>query len=156
MAQAGFEPASPWTGCPFRVPQHMLTQSCLHCVLCRVFFFFLNESHSLVLSSSLFTLSQISQIILTRRGCFLFMLSNNTALFSSRVGYFQVKYTKVFLRDTTLISPFPMLLFGGDITVQHRERLVSVDGWIHFQVCESYLPIIKGITKHAFTNSQSG
>ncbi|XP_063066224.1 ATP-dependent RNA helicase DHX29 [Engraulis encrasicolus] len=45
----------------------------------------------------------------------------------------KVKYTKVFLRDTTLISPFPMLLFGGDITVQHRERLVSVDGWIHFQ-----------------------
>lgn len=45
----------------------------------------------------------------------------------------KVKYSKVFLRDTTLISPFPMLLFGGDITVQHRERLISVDGWIHFQ-----------------------
>ncbi|XP_048115602.1 ATP-dependent RNA helicase DHX29 [Alosa alosa] len=45
----------------------------------------------------------------------------------------KVKYSKVFLRDTTLISPFPMLLFGGDITVQHRERLISVDSWIHFQ-----------------------
>lgn len=27
-----------------------------------------------------------------------------------------------------------MLLFGGDIDVQHRERLITLDGWIHFQV----------------------
>ncbi|TNN27342.1 ATP-dependent RNA helicase Dhx29 [Liparis tanakae] len=26
-----------------------------------------------------------------------------------------------------------MLLFGGDIDIQHRERLISLDGWIHFQ-----------------------
>lgn len=45
----------------------------------------------------------------------------------------KVKYSKVYLRDTTLISPFPMLLFGGDIDVQHRERLISLDGWIYFQ-----------------------
>uniref|UniRef100_A0A7N5ZW26 ATP-dependent RNA helicase DHX29 n=1 Tax=Anabas testudineus TaxID=64144 RepID=A0A7N5ZW26_ANATE len=45
----------------------------------------------------------------------------------------KVKYTKIYLRDTTLISPFPLLLFGGDIDIQHRERLISLDGWIHFQ-----------------------
>ncbi|KAM3874618.1 ATP-dependent RNA helicase DHX29 [Diretmus argenteus] len=45
----------------------------------------------------------------------------------------KVKYTKIYLRDTTLISPFPMLLFGGEIDVQHRERLITLDGWIHFQ-----------------------
>uniref|UniRef100_H3BYW4 ATP-dependent RNA helicase DHX29 n=1 Tax=Tetraodon nigroviridis TaxID=99883 RepID=H3BYW4_TETNG len=45
----------------------------------------------------------------------------------------KVKYTKIYLRDTTLIPPFPMLLFGGDIDVQHRERLITLDGWIHFQ-----------------------
>ncbi|CAB1452431.1 unnamed protein product [Pleuronectes platessa] len=45
----------------------------------------------------------------------------------------KVKYTRIYLRDTTLISPFPMLLFGGDIDIQHRERLISLDGWIHFQ-----------------------
>ncbi len=49
-----------------------------------------------------------------------------------------MKYTKVFLRDTTLISPLSMLLFGGDIDVQHRERLISLDGWIYFQVRESF------------------
>lgn len=46
----------------------------------------------------------------------------------------QVKYGKIYLRDTSLISPFPVLLFGGDIDIQHRERLISVDGWILFQV----------------------
>lgn len=52
----------------------------------------------------------------------------------------QVKYTKIYLRDTTLIPPFPLLLFGGDIDIQHRERLITLDGWIHFQVrgCQSF------------------
>ncbi|XP_036894439.1 ATP-dependent RNA helicase DHX29 [Sturnira hondurensis] len=45
----------------------------------------------------------------------------------------KVRYARVHLRETTLISPFPVLLFGGDIEVQHRERLLSVDGWIYFQ-----------------------
>ncbi|XP_049593845.1 ATP-dependent RNA helicase DHX29 [Syngnathus scovelli] len=45
----------------------------------------------------------------------------------------KVKYTKIYLRDTTLVSPFPMLLFGGDIDIQHRERLITLDGWMHFQ-----------------------
>uniref|UniRef100_A0A8C5M5E8 ATP-dependent RNA helicase DHX29 n=1 Tax=Leptobrachium leishanense TaxID=445787 RepID=A0A8C5M5E8_9ANUR len=45
----------------------------------------------------------------------------------------KIKYSKIFLRETTLISPFPILLFGGDIEVQHRERLISVDDWIRFQ-----------------------
>ncbi|KAM9306868.1 ATP-dependent RNA helicase DHX29 [Pholidichthys leucotaenia] len=45
----------------------------------------------------------------------------------------KVKYAKIYLRDTTLISPFPMLLFGGDIDIQHRERLITLDGWIYFQ-----------------------
>ncbi|KAG8598934.1 hypothetical protein GDO81_002806 [Engystomops pustulosus] len=45
----------------------------------------------------------------------------------------KVKYSKVFLRETTLVSPFPVLLFGGDIAVQHRERLLTVDEWIQFQ-----------------------
>lgn len=45
----------------------------------------------------------------------------------------KVKYSKVFLRETTLVSPFPILLFGGDIAVQHRERLLTVDEWIQFQ-----------------------
>uniref|UniRef100_A0A4W4H038 RNA helicase n=1 Tax=Electrophorus electricus TaxID=8005 RepID=A0A4W4H038_ELEEL len=61
--------------------------------------------------------------------------SINRSLHTPRWLLFQekVKYAKVYLRDTTLVSPFPILLFGGDIDVQHRERLTTVDGWIHFQ-----------------------
>ncbi|KAJ8036559.1 ATP-dependent RNA helicase dhx29 [Holothuria leucospilota] len=44
-----------------------------------------------------------------------------------------VKQSRVFLRDSTLISPYSILLFGGDITVQHREQLICVDDWIKFQ-----------------------
>ncbi|XP_055109132.2 ATP-dependent RNA helicase DHX29 isoform X4 [Symphalangus syndactylus] len=45
----------------------------------------------------------------------------------------EIRYARVYLRETTLITPFPVLLFGGDIEVQHRERLLSIDGWIYFQ-----------------------
>uniref|UniRef100_A0A4X1SM70 RNA helicase n=1 Tax=Sus scrofa TaxID=9823 RepID=A0A4X1SM70_PIG len=45
----------------------------------------------------------------------------------------KIRYARVYLRETTLITPFSVLLFGGDIEVQHRERLLSVDGWIYFQ-----------------------
>ncbi|XP_003470310.2 ATP-dependent RNA helicase DHX29 isoform X2 [Cavia porcellus] len=45
----------------------------------------------------------------------------------------KIRYGRVYLRETTLITPFPVLLFGGEIEVQHRERLLSVDGWIYFQ-----------------------
>ncbi|GCC26723.1 ATP-dependent RNA helicase DHX29 [Chiloscyllium punctatum] len=45
----------------------------------------------------------------------------------------KVKYGRIYVQETTLTSPFPVLLFGGAIEVMHRERLLSVDGWIHFQ-----------------------
>lgn len=45
----------------------------------------------------------------------------------------KIRYARVYLRETTLVTPFPVLLFGGEIEVQHRERLLSVDGWIYFQ-----------------------
>lgn len=32
----------------------------------------------------------------------------------------QVETSKVYLRDTTVISPYDLLLFGGTINVQHQ------------------------------------
>ncbi|XP_033098056.1 ATP-dependent RNA helicase dhx29-like [Anneissia japonica] len=46
----------------------------------------------------------------------------------------KVKQSRVFLRDSTLISPYHLLLFGGALAIKHRERIVSVDGWIQFKV----------------------
>ncbi|KAH9751109.1 DExH-box ATP-dependent RNA helicase DExH7 [Citrus sinensis] len=39
----------------------------------------------------------------------------------------KVETNKVFLRDTTIVSPFSILLFGGSINVQHQ---VTIDGWL--------------------------
>lgn len=42
----------------------------------------------------------------------------------------KVETNKVFLRDTTIISPNSILLFGGSINIQHETGLVIVDGWL--------------------------
>ncbi|KAI3445599.1 hypothetical protein Pfo_002264 [Paulownia fortunei] len=42
----------------------------------------------------------------------------------------KVETTKVFLRDTTIVSPYSILLFGGSINVQHQTGLVIVDNWL--------------------------
>lgn len=46
----------------------------------------------------------------------------------------KVQTSAVFLRDATMVSPMPLLLFGGDITVQHAARTVRVDKWIEFSM----------------------
>lgn len=42
----------------------------------------------------------------------------------------KVETNKVYLRDTTIISPYSILLFGGSINVQHQTGLVLVDDWL--------------------------
>lgn len=44
----------------------------------------------------------------------------------------KVKTSKVYIRDGTLISPYPLLLFGGTIDVRHEQRMVEVDKWLLF------------------------
>ncbi|KAF7842782.1 DExH-box ATP-dependent RNA helicase DExH7, chloroplastic isoform X1 [Senna tora] len=42
----------------------------------------------------------------------------------------KVETNRVFLRDTSVISPYSILLFGGSINVQHQTGLVIIDGWL--------------------------
>ncbi|XAR56314.1 RNA helicase [Bertholletia excelsa] len=42
----------------------------------------------------------------------------------------KVETNKVFLRDTTIISPYSILLFGGSMNIQHQAGLVIIDRWI--------------------------
>lgn len=42
------------------------------------------------------------------------------------VNNLQVETSKVYLRDTTVVSPYDLLLFGGDISVQHQVSLFLV------------------------------
>ena len=52
----------------------------------------------------------------------------------------QVKLACVYLRDSTLISPFPILLFGGTIEVQHKQMVVTVDEVAKFKVSLNRFP----------------
>lgn len=44
----------------------------------------------------------------------------------------KVKTSAVFVRDATMITPLQLLLFGGEVAVQHETGTVTVDGWIAF------------------------
>lgn len=42
--------------------------------------------------------------------------------------------TQVFVRDSSMVPAFAMLLFGGDMKVYHEEGLVKLDEWAAFKV----------------------
>ena len=44
-----------------------------------------------------------------------------------------MRSTRIYVRDCTLISPYPLLLFGGEIHVQHVEQVLSVDDRISYK-----------------------
>ncbi|XP_031281011.1 DExH-box ATP-dependent RNA helicase DExH7, chloroplastic-like, partial [Pistacia vera] len=60
-------------------------------------------------------------------------INNNLKAFQHPFLVFleKVETNKVFLRDTTIISPFSILLFGGSISVQHQTGQVNIDGWLN-------------------------
>lgn len=45
----------------------------------------------------------------------------------------KVKTSRVFVRDATMVSPYAILLFGGDIEVRHEQGQLLVDGWMLFK-----------------------
>ncbi|XP_058752739.1 DExH-box ATP-dependent RNA helicase DExH7, chloroplastic isoform X2 [Vicia villosa] len=59
-------------------------------------------------------------------------INSNTKVFKHPFLVFleKVETNKIFLRDTSVISPYSILLFGGSINVQHQTGLVIIDGWL--------------------------
>ncbi|KAI9342849.1 P-loop containing nucleoside triphosphate hydrolase protein [Obelidium mucronatum] len=45
----------------------------------------------------------------------------------------KVLTSKVFLRDATMVAPWPILMFGGDLLVDHEGRTISVGNVIKYQ-----------------------
>eukprot|EP00050_Salpingoeca_kvevrii_P019100 m.82484 g.82484 ORF g.82484 m.82484 type:complete len:1527 (+) comp8262_c0_seq2:687-5267(+) len=45
----------------------------------------------------------------------------------------KVQTSKVFIRECTMVAPYPLLLFGGDVAVDHERQLVTVDKWLSFE-----------------------
>ncbi|KAJ4756658.1 ATP-dependent RNA helicase [Rhynchospora pubera] len=42
----------------------------------------------------------------------------------------KVETTKIFLRDSSIVSPYSILLFGGPMVIQHQSGYVVIDGWL--------------------------
>ncbi|KAL6885885.1 hypothetical protein ACP4OV_010146 [Aristida adscensionis] len=65
----------------------------------------------------------------------------------------KVETTKVFLRDTSVISPYSLLLFGGSMVIQHQERgndnpcfqtgVVVIDGWLRLSAAAQTAVLFK-------------
>ncbi|RUS82855.1 hypothetical protein EGW08_009377 [Elysia chlorotica] len=61
-------------------------------------------------------------------------VNKNLALTGTWLAYHEkVRRSRVYVRDTSVISPYALLLFGGAIDVHHTQKLVSLDGWIRFR-----------------------
>ena len=57
----------------------------------------------------------------------------------------KVKSTAVFLHDTSMIPPFPLLFFGGSISVDRDgdQQIIAVDNWIKFQAPHHIAKLVK-------------
>lgn len=61
-------------------------------------------------------------------------VNRNLALTGSWLVYHEkVRRSRVYVRDTSVVSPYALLLFGGAIDVQHTQKQVSLDSWIRFR-----------------------
>ncbi|KAI9205967.1 P-loop containing nucleoside triphosphate hydrolase protein [Polychytrium aggregatum] len=56
-----------------------------------------------------------------------------------------VSTSKVFLRDTTTISPWPILMFGGPLSMDHNHGVVRVGGNISLQAFPRIAVLVNGI-----------
>lgn len=53
----------------------------------------------------------------------------------------------MYLRDSTVVSPFPLLFFGGELTVNHADGIVTIDGWIQMKAPARIAVLINQLRK---------
>ena len=56
-----------------------------------------------------------------------------------------VKTSKPFLRDATECSAYALLLFGGDLDVEARKSVISIDGWVKLSVNTRIKSLVRGL-----------
>ncbi|MED6199651.1 hypothetical protein PIB30_077897, partial [Stylosanthes scabra] len=81
-------------------------------------------------------------------------INSNTKAFQYPFLVFleKVETNRVFLRDTSVVSPYSILLFGGSINVQHQTGLVTIDGWLKLSAPAQIAVLFKELrqTLHSF------
>ena len=74
-------------------------------------------------------------------------VNSNEREFAGRymIYHTMVKSSSVFVHDATLIPPFPLLFFGGNISVRRDDdqETIAVDDWIIFQASQHIAELVK-------------
>ncbi|XP_012944942.1 ATP-dependent DNA/RNA helicase DHX36 [Aplysia californica] len=74
-------------------------------------------------------------------------VNSEESFFESKwmVFYYKLKTTKVYIHDCTMVSPYPLLFFGGEIKILRDQgtELVSVDDWVIFKASASTAQVVK-------------
>ncbi|KAL8564469.1 hypothetical protein ACOMHN_017611 [Nucella lapillus] len=65
------------------------------------------------------------------------------------VYYHMLKTSQVYVHDCTMVSPYPLLFFGGDITIlkDGHQDCIAVDEWIVFKASRSIAQIVKDLRR---------
>ncbi|ETL82389.1 hypothetical protein L917_17438, partial [Phytophthora nicotianae] len=59
-----------------------------------------------------------------------------------------VQTSKIFVRESTMVNPYALLLFGGRLEVVHEKNLLTLDGFIRFNAVARIGVLIKSIRQH--------
>ncbi|BFI42914.1 ATP-dependent RNA helicase DHX57 [Marchantia polymorpha subsp. ruderalis] len=55
----------------------------------------------------------------------------------------KVRTSKVFLKESTMVPAYGLLLFGGRVQVKHEKQAISVDDWLEFEAPARIAVLIK-------------
>ncbi|XP_041377673.1 ATP-dependent DNA/RNA helicase DHX36-like isoform X2 [Gigantopelta aegis] len=63
------------------------------------------------------------------------------------VYYHKLKTAKIYVHDCTMVSPYPLLFFGGEITIgkDGDQDIVGVDDWIVFRASPNTAQLVKDL-----------
>ncbi|KDO33210.1 hypothetical protein SPRG_02022 [Saprolegnia parasitica CBS 223.65] len=59
-----------------------------------------------------------------------------------------VQTSRLFVRQSTMVAPYALLLFGGALHVQHEKGLIVVDDWIRFNAVARIGVLVKSLRLH--------
>ncbi|KAF1775825.1 P-loop containing nucleoside triphosphate hydrolase [Phytophthora cactorum] len=59
-----------------------------------------------------------------------------------------VQTSKIFVRESTMVNPYALLLFGGRLEVIHEKNLLTLDSFIRFNAVARIGVLIKSIRQH--------
>lgn len=64
----------------------------------------------------------------------------------------QMKTSRTFLRECSVVSPLVLLLFGGTLQIQYAEGFTLVDGWLRVRTAPQTAVLVKQVClKHMKT-----